>query len=48
MFFLPREAGQGVVEYVLLLLLVAIILFGILLLLGPVIGNVFSTIILQI
>jgi len=48
MLFLPREEGQGVVEYVLLLLLVAIILFGILLLLGPVIGNVFSTIILQI
>jgi len=48
MSFLPREAGQGVTEYVLLLLLVAIVLFGILLLLGPVIGNVFSTIILQI
>jgi len=48
MLFLPREEGQGVVEYVLLLLLVAIILFGILLLLGPVIGNVFSTIVTQI
>ena len=41
-------SGQGVAEYVLLLLLVSVVLFGILLLLGPVIGNVFSTIILQI
>jgi len=48
MFFLPREVGQGVTEYALLLLLVTIILLGVLLLLGPVIGNVFSTIIMQI
>jgi len=48
MFFLPREEGQGAVEYVLILVLVAIVLLGILLLLGPVIGNVFSTIIMQI
>ena len=48
MLFLPREVGQGVTEYALLLLLVTIILLGVLLLLGPVIGNVFSTIIMQI
>ena len=42
MLFLPREDGQGLVEYALILVLVAIVVIAILLLLGPVIGNVFS------
>ena len=42
MLFLPREEGQGLVEYALILVLVAIVVIAILLLLGPVIGNVFS------
>ena len=45
MLFLPREEGQGLVEYALILVLVAIVVIAILLLLGPVIGNVFSTIV---
>jgi len=45
MLFLPREDGQGLVEYALILVLVAIVVIAILLLLGPVIGNVFSNII---
>ena len=45
MLFLPREKGQGLVEYALILVLVAIVVIAILLLLGPVIGNVFSTIV---
>ena len=45
MLFLPREEGQGLVEYALILVLVAIVVIAILLLLGPAIGNIFSTII---
>jgi pilus assembly protein Flp/PilA len=39
-----KEAGQGLVEYALILVMVTIVVFAALLLLGPVIGNVFSTI----
>ena len=42
MLFLQREQGQGLVEYALLLVLIAIVVIGILTLLGPQIGNVFS------
>jgi pilus assembly protein Flp/PilA len=45
MLFLPREKGQGLVEYALILVLVAIVVIAILLLLGPIIGNVFSRIV---
>jgi pilus assembly protein Flp/PilA len=45
MLFLPREQGQGLVEYALILVLVAVVVIAILLLLGPIIGNVFSNII---
>lgn len=42
MLWLPQEEGQGLVEYALILVLVAIIVIAILLVLGPQIGNVFS------
>jgi pilus assembly protein Flp/PilA len=45
MLFLPREKGQGLVEYALILVLVAIVVIAILLLLGPIIGNVFSNVV---
>jgi pilus assembly protein Flp/PilA len=45
MMFLPREKGQGLVEYALILVLVAIVVIAVLLILGPAIGEVFSTII---
>ncbi len=45
MLFLPKEEGQGLVEYALILVLVAIVVIAILLLLGPAIGDVFSTIV---
>ena len=45
MLYLPREEGQGLVEYALILVLVAIVVIAILLLLGPIIGNVFSKIV---
>ena len=38
------EIGQGLVEYALILVLVAIVVIAALLLLGPVIGNSFSTV----
>lgn len=42
MLFMQREEGQGLVEYALVLVLVAIVVIAILTLLGPQIGNVFS------
>ena len=42
--YLPREEGQGLVEYALILVLVAIVVIAILTILGPQIGNVFSQI----
>jgi len=47
MLFLPQEEGQGLVEYALILVLVAIVVIAILLILGPVVGNVFSNIVYQ-
>ena len=44
MLYSPREAGQGLVEYALILVLVSVIVIAILTLLGPAIGNVFSAI----
>ena len=45
MLFLPREEGQGLVEYALILVLIAVVVIAILVILGPVIANVFSTIV---
>jgi pilus assembly protein Flp/PilA len=45
MLVLPREEGQGLVEYALILVLVAIVVIVILAILGPAIGNVFSNIV---
>lgn len=39
-----HEKGQGLVEYALILVLVAIVVIGALMILGPIIGNVFSDI----
>lgn len=40
--YLPHEKGQGLVEYALILVLVALVVIAILMLLGPQIANVFS------
>jgi pilus assembly protein Flp/PilA len=45
MLFAPKEKGQGLVEYALILVLVAIVVIAILLILGPAIGNIFSNIV---
>jgi pilus assembly protein Flp/PilA len=44
MLYMPREEGQGLVEYALILVLVAVVVIAILTLLGPAVGNVFSSI----
>ncbi len=44
MLFNPREEGQGLVEYALILVLVAVVVIAILLLVGPEVGQVFSDI----
>lgn len=44
MFFRPKERGQGLVEYALILALVAVVVIAVLALLGPSIGNTFSII----
>ncbi len=41
---MKRQEGQGLVEYALILVLVAIVVIAILAVLGPQIGNVFSQI----
>ncbi len=45
MLFLTHEDGQGLVEYALILVLVAIVVIAILAVLGPQIGQVFSRIV---
>jgi pilus assembly protein Flp/PilA len=42
--FLAKEEGQGLVEYALILVLIAIVVIGILSLLGGKVSTVFSTI----
>jgi pilus assembly protein Flp/PilA len=44
MLFSPQEKGQGLVEYSIILALVAIIVIAVVRLLGPTIGNTFSSI----
>jgi pilus assembly protein Flp/PilA len=44
MLFAQRERGQGLVEYALILVLVAIVVIAALMILGPIIGSVFSKI----
>jgi pilus assembly protein Flp/PilA len=45
MLYMPREEGQGLVEYALILVLVAVVVIVILALLGPAVGNIFSNIV---
>lgn len=44
MLFSRAEKGQGLAEYALIIVMVAIVVFAVLFFLGPVVGNVFSTI----
>ena len=42
MFFAPKELGQGLVEYAIIISFVAIVVIAVVRLLGPEIGNTFS------
>jgi pilus assembly protein Flp/PilA len=44
MLFHPQERGQGLVEYAIILVFVAIVVIAIMRLIGPRVGNIFSTI----
>ena len=44
MLFAPKEKGQGLVEYAIILALVAIVVIAVMQILGPKIGNTFSSI----
>jgi len=44
MLYMPREEGQGLVEYALILVLIAIVVIVILTVLGNQVSGIFSTI----
>ena len=44
MLFAPKEKGQGLIEYALILVLIAVVVIVVLKLLGPQIGGIFSKI----
>ncbi len=44
MLFSLHEKGQGLVEYAIILVLVAVVVIVVMRLLGPKVGNTFSTI----
>ena len=44
MLFLPREEGQGLVEYALILVLIDVVVIAVLALVGPQVRDVFGTI----
>jgi len=44
MLFAPKERGQGLVEYALILVLVAVVIIAVLTILGPIIGDIYSKI----
>ena len=44
MLYAPKEKGQGLVEYALILVLIAVVVIAILVVLGPQIANVFISI----
>ena len=48
MLFLPDEDGQGLTEYALLLMLIALVVILILYVMGPAIGNLYSNILTQV
>jgi len=42
------HTGQGLIEYAMIIVLVAIVVMALLTMLGPTIGNIFSNVILSI
>lgn len=48
MLYTPREEGQGLLEYALIIILVAVVVLLVLILLGPSIGNFYSNVVANI
>ncbi len=48
MLYAPREEGQGLLEYAMILILVAAVVILVLVLLGPTIGNFYSNVMANI
>jgi pilus assembly protein Flp/PilA len=44
MLFAPKEHGQGLIEYAIILSLVAVVVVAVVRLLGPKLGNTYSSI----
>jgi pilus assembly protein Flp/PilA len=44
MLFSPKEKGQGLIEYALILVLIAVVVIVVLKILGPKVGGIFSSI----
>lgn len=44
MLFSPKEQGQGLVEYAIILVLVALVVIAVMRIIGPKVGNTFSSI----
>jgi pilus assembly protein Flp/PilA len=45
MLFFPREEGQALTEYALVLLLIALIVILVLAVVGPAVGNMYSSVV---
>lgn len=48
MLYEPREEGQGLLEYAMILILVAVVVLLVLVLMGPAIGNFYSNVVSSI
>ena len=48
MLFHPNEEGQGLTEYALILMLVVIVVIAVVTVLGPAVGDLYSTIVSSI
>ena len=44
MLFAPIEKGQGLIEYAIILSIVALVVIAVVYLLGPRVGNIYSTV----
>ena len=45
MLFRPREEGQGLMEYALVIVLVALVVIVLVTVIGPAVGNMFSNVV---
>ena len=48
MLFIPNNQGQGLLEYAMLIALIAIIVLVVVFLLGPAVGNMYSNVVHKI